>query len=157
MSSIAMSPHCRQAHRLGLCILMMLGLGSGLNCGGSRSGAKPVHKVTGQLFVNSQPAEGAQVIFRPVGQAWTEGYPYATVKSDGTFAVSTYDVEDGAPEGEYILLVHWPTRPPGDESDRSEPTQSADRLGNAFMNPETSRLRAQVRAGTNEIPRLDLP
>src|SRR5262245_1990400 len=55
-----------------------------------------------------QPAAGALVVFHPVGiQVHEANRPMATVRSDGTFALSTFGREDGAPAGEYYVTVVW--------------------------------------------------
>ena len=129
------------------------------SCGGdSGPPAKPTVPVTGKLFVKAQPANGAIIYFRPQDgsppESWTNGYPRATVAADGSFAVSTYDVADGAPPGEYQLVVTWPTTPPDPDGDDEE--APPDRLGGRYMNAETSRLRAKVEDKATELPRIDL-
>src|SRR6266542_4217200 len=100
-----------RARRLLLASLAALaGLLAGLSCKGEVR--KPVFPVRGQVFFRQQPAAGAMVTFRPVDaethkEAWSSGYPRATVQKDGAFQLSTYATDDGAPEGEYIVLIEW--------------------------------------------------
>jgi hypothetical protein len=72
------------------------------------AGQKPVHPVKGQLFVNDKPAAGAFVLFVPVNEPADakDPRPGAEVGEDGSFALSTYGENDGAPAGEYVVVVH---------------------------------------------------
>src|SRR5262245_4488708 len=62
------------------------------------------------LFHKATPAAGALVVFHPADPAAEKrigGKPFAKVKDDGTFALTTYAEGDGAPEGEYGVTVDW--------------------------------------------------
>src|SRR5687767_4512279 len=80
-------------------------------CSGPDSGMKPVYPVQGSLFVKGKPAVGAAVTFHPLplesGKS-TALTSRATVSDDGTFRLATYNLDDGAPEGEYAVTVYWP-------------------------------------------------
>src|SRR5262245_66458148 len=69
---------------------------------------KVCYPVRGELTVAGKPADGATVILQPKEanrDEWSDGYPRATVGADGKFQVSTYGENDGAPAGDYIVLV----------------------------------------------------
>jgi len=119
------------------------------------------YPVSGQLFVANQPAPGARIYFQPVDggkpEGWTGGYPRATVEADGSFQVTTYEAQDGAPEGEYVLLVEWRESSLGAEGDEpAEASRPADRLGNRYMDAASSSLRATVKTEPTTLPRIDL-
>jgi hypothetical protein len=81
-------------------------------CGGdSRPSAVPAGgKVA---FRKSVVPAGALVVFHPANPATEKqigGKPFAKVKDDGTFALTTYAEGDGAPPGDYGVTVDW--RPP---------------------------------------------
>jgi len=107
---------------------------------------KPVHPVTGQVFVGNQPAAGAFVLFVPVNepQPPPDPRPRAEVKADGSFALSTYGEEDGAPAGEYVVTIRW-TAP-----------EDQDRLQGIYSDPASSKLRATVGETKNELPAFKL-
>src|SRR5262249_13827201 len=82
-----------------------------------------------------------------------------TTNEDGTFRVSTYGLEDGAPAGKYRVTVSWkgPAIGPsgevgvvGDEDDRPEKAPTA------FRNPNFSRLKVDVTEGENSLAPWDL-
>lgn len=67
--------------------------------------------VTGKvMFKKTTPAAGALVVFHPA-EAETErqigGKPFARVREDGSFALTTHEQDDGAPPGEYGVTVDW--------------------------------------------------
>lgn len=140
-----------------VCLMLMV---SGLSCGGPKiKNRKPTFQVSGRVLVQSQPAEGALIIFRPLAGAdtpdeWTLGFPRATVKADGSFVLETYGTEDGAPAGDYVVLVNWPPAP-NPERRGEEPT-GEDRLGRRYLDPNNSLLRAKVEARQNVLPAFEL-
>ena len=62
----------------------------------------PCIRSSGAIKYQGQPIDGAFVSLHP--KSATEGVPNprATVAKDGSFTVSTYNGNDGAPEGDYI-------------------------------------------------------
>lgn len=131
--------------------------------GGCDAGGPPqraCHPVQGQLFVRTQPAVGAIIQFQPQDGSrlddWTNGFPRATVNADGTFDVSTYGDRDGAPAGEYVLLVEWPTASAAREGDEIT-HHSIDRLGRRKIDQEELELQIEVRNAPTTLKRIDLP
>lgn len=119
--------------------------------------------VKGKLLVRGRPAAGAMVYFRPEdgsqAEAWGVGFPRARVGADGTFEASTYQTGDGAPPGEYRLLVEWFDGGPGggdDEGESNASDDAEDRLEGRYMDFTTTPLRATVRDEPTELPAIDL-
>src|SRR5262245_51907455 len=102
--------YCRRfgytSNSLGVVVLAALCLSS-IGCGKGDKNRVAVHPVQGAIQFRGQPVVGAFVSLSPKNP--TEGVPVprATVGTDGSFAVTTYDGNDGAPEGEYVLTVQW--------------------------------------------------
>jgi hypothetical protein len=107
---------------------------------------KPVHPVRGSVTVGGAPATSAFVLFVPLNEPANaqDPRPRAEVRDDGSFAISTYGAEDGAPVGEYIVTIVWEDRDLG------------DKLGGRYSNSKTSMLRAQVKEGANDLPPFKL-
>ena len=94
------------------------------------------------------PLAGAQVVFHLVnpetknltraGDAVTEG--------DGTFVLSTYQANDGAPAGEYKVTVFY-----GKEQFNPNDLIPNHPIPEKYSKPETSDLTAVVKSGKNEI------
>lgn len=86
-----------------------------VGCSGG-DGHPPTFQVKGRVEVGGEPAAGASVIFHRIGgevagEAKGEGAevqpPMASVKTDGSFVVTTYEEGDGAPAGDYAVTVQW--------------------------------------------------
>src|SRR3954451_10611408 len=76
-------------------------------CGRSDKNHVAVHPVQGAIQFRGLPVEGAFVSLHPKSATVSIPTPRATVAKDGTFTVTTYDGNDGAPEGDYVLTIQW--------------------------------------------------
>jgi hypothetical protein len=70
--------------------------------------------------------------------------PRGKVAADGSFKLTTYATDDGAPQGRYRVTVEWWLSGGKDDA----PT---NRLPEIFANPQTSGLTATVNAGPTEL------
>jgi hypothetical protein len=111
-------------------------------CGNPYPDRLKVHPVTGTVYYRSQPVFGATVCFQPIGDD-KRPRPLGRTGKEGSFQLSTYLANDGAPEGEYLVLIVWP----GKEGDDDE----KDLLGGRYAKPENSPWRITVRPGENRI------
>ena len=114
-------------------------------------GRKPTFAVSGKVLFNGKPAEHATVVFHPIGESGPDSVrPRGKVRADGSFALTTYDGEDGAPAGDYRVTVElWLTTGRGDEGPTS-------RLPAKYARPETSGLTATVNAWPTELKPFDV-
>jgi hypothetical protein len=117
------------------------------SCGGS---AGKLYPVTGKVFYMGQPAEGASVVFQPANSGPDSVMPFGTVGSDGTFKLSTRDRGDGAPAGEYVVLVTW-FPPNARELDNPQ-----NKLPGRYASPTETTLKATVKEGPNELEPFQL-
>jgi hypothetical protein len=113
-----------------------------------KGGEKPVVSVTGSVTVNGKPAAGAFVLFIPKAEAAgsKDPRPRGTVADDGTFKLSTYGEDDGAPPGEYWVAITWPANGRDDE----------DRLGGRYGPASKNRPSATVGAAPTTLPPFSL-
>ncbi|MBN9120327.1 MAG: hypothetical protein J0I06_14415 [Planctomycetes bacterium] len=113
-----------------------------------------VYPVEGKLLVLGRPAGDAALAFRAADKDRAGGHcPVGITRADGTFRLTTYSQDDGAPEGEYVITLYWPHDPQfatGVACECSEVT-THDRLFGRYADPATSQLRATVRPERNEI------
>jgi len=135
--------------RTALAMLAAVGMAAIAACSANHAviaNQKPVHPVKGQVLVGNQPAAGAFVLFVPVNepQPPQDPRPRAEVKADGSFALSTYGEEDGAPAGEYIVTIRW-----------TDP-EDQDRLQGVYSDSASSKLRATVGEKQNDLPAFKL-
>jgi hypothetical protein len=119
-----------------------------LGCGDqSKFTTHPVH---GEVFVDGQPATGAEVHFHPVEK---EAPPaVGTVDDEGGFDLTTYSTSDGAAAGDYIVTINWRDERPGD----GEIIVGPDRLGERYSKRNVSKLTATVSDGETIVDRFDL-
>lgn len=129
-------------------ILTFAGLLTCLGCG--ENWQAETHPAGGQLRVNGEPAAGAVVELHSKSEAVDvrNSRPWAIVQADGSYTLSTYESGDGAPIGQYVVVVRWPP-------DVSQPSL-ADRLGGAYARPEKSLWTVTVGEGENELPPIEI-
>jgi len=142
-----------------VCLLVAAALLALSGCG---KGRIPTYVVTGAVMVDDRPAEGAMVIFCPVDSSNNEVAnlrPFGVTGPGGKFTLITFDPGDGAPAGEYKVLVKWPAQTSEDERDAGPPgavRNGPDRLKNKYYNLETSPLKATVKKQSNELTPFNL-
>jgi hypothetical protein len=135
-----------------LALLMLVTPG----CGKS-DGRVKVYPVNGKVSVRGMPAESARVVFYPVSDELKKPgmpIPYGMTDGQGNFKLRSYDVDDGAPEGDYKVSIIWLDVPP--EKAQENPLSAKDRLSGQYSNPQTSKLTAKVEKGGGEIPPFEL-
>ena len=97
------------ASRWSLLAILATALISG--CGGGNADNKPTATVTGKVTYNGQPVPGGSLLFSPIRDA-KSNMPgkagQATIKSDGTYSVTTYTDGDGAVIGSHRLSFSAP-------------------------------------------------
>jgi hypothetical protein len=112
------------------------------SCGG---GGPKLHPVKGSVLYQDKPAAGATVVFQPVNSTPESPMPSGVVGEDGTFTLKTHPHGDGAPSGEYVVLVTL--FPPDAREMRNPQSLLPARYGTAAESP----LRATVTAGNNQL------
>jgi hypothetical protein len=108
----------------------------------SDDGRVKLYPVSGQVLVGDLPAEGLRVRFYNASAPndIDAPQPFGTTDATGKFEMGTFEEKDGAPAGEYLVVLLWPDGPPG-------PGIPRDRLGNAFTDLSKTPYRAKVPEG----------
>lgn len=132
-------------------VLAVLGILPGIGCGKANSRV-PVHPAQGAIQFRGQPAHGAFVSLHPKNAIEGVPHPRATVSQDGTFAVTTYDGNDGAPEGDYVLTVQW-YKPVKQGNDL---VGGPNVLPAKYGSPRTSDVIVHIAAGENRLKPIQL-
>jgi hypothetical protein len=104
-----------------------------------------VYPVKGKLQINGHSAAGVTVLFiayppinrLPCGPAGVTG-------ADGSFSLTTFTAYDGAPPGDYRVILSWPEW-------RNGAHLGPDRLNNSFNKVGSSTISARVEARSNEL------
>lgn len=118
------------------------------SCG--KADRKPVYPVHGQVLdANNRPAAGALVIFHPVQMSDAEpSKPLAYVEEKGSFALTTYEKGDGAPEGEYVVTIEWRERSANPFAAKKE---GEDRLHGRYRDPKASKFRFKIEKQADNV------
>jgi hypothetical protein len=136
---------------------LLLGLGLAmLFCLACGSGKRKLYPVRGKVVCDGKPAEDAIVTLhaldasQPMAQV-----PTGRVKADGSFAIGTYEPEDGAPPGDYKVIIIW--LPPDALARISPDGRLPNKLPDLYSDAKTTPLKIHVDEGPNELPPYDLP
>ena len=118
------------------------------------SGSDGTYPVKGEVFVNDQPAAGAEITFYEVNPDKEHPhFPTAIVGPDGSFELTTFTAKDGAPPGEYKVAIVWRQS----WRDEGETHYGPDTFNNQYNVGLASPLPSvTVKAEKNVVPRIDL-
>jgi major membrane immunogen (membrane-anchored lipoprotein) len=123
-----------------------------VGCSGGE-GRVTVHPVKGKATVAGAVPEGALVVFYPApGAAAKDLRPSGKVTKDGSFTLTTYDADDGAPAGDYTATIQWNKLIKQGGDYKAGP----DVIPGAYGSPEKSTWKVKVASGPNELPPLDI-
>ena len=141
----------RSKSGLGFVLLVSVSLGMVVGCSGETR--LPVVPVEGLVNYQGKPLANALVVMHPVDKSNPAATTCrATTKSDGTFEVTTYLANDGAPVGEYILTVECYQLKGGNGSWEPGPNILPARYGSMA----TSDLKLVVQEGEKAVRVIDL-
>jgi hypothetical protein len=124
---------------------------AGIGCGKGESRV-PVHPVLGAIQFRGQPANGAFVSLHPKKAVEGVPNPRATVDKDGSFTVSPYDGNDGAPAGDYVVTVQW-YKPVKQGNDL---VGGPNVLPAKYASPRTSDVIIHIAEGENRLKPIQL-
>ena len=91
----------------------------------------------GQVLYEGKPATGAVVILHSSHDGVDASRPRGRADANGEFALTTYETDDGAPAGTYVVTVEW-------RRAEDHPEQGTELLPSAYGDPRTSKLRVTV-------------
>jgi hypothetical protein len=125
-------------------------------CGKKHDGRLKSYPVHGQVTVDGKPTGGVYVFLNPAQQPQTHGiFPNAITNSEGQYWISTYDAEDGAPLGDYVVTAKWPKG-----EGLQVHSESPDRLKGRYADPAKSSIKITVKEARksqpNQVPPLEL-
>jgi hypothetical protein len=126
----------------------LLGIAPAGGCSKVEPNRVVVHPVTGQVTFDGRAAAGAFVVFHSKSADANFPAPRAQVDRQGSYALTTYRSQDGAPAGEYVLTVEL--RPIVAANGEFEPGPNI--LPPRYSQPQTSKIVVRVVAGANVIP-----
>lgn len=99
---------------------------------------RPCVKVTGQVLVDGEPAQGVRVILHPTDEDHClYQFPLGVTNAEGDFILGTYVSNDGAPSGNYVAVFSWPIP-------IEEQVDDDDRLKRLYSDPLKSRFTVTI-------------
>jgi hypothetical protein len=138
-----------------ICPLMCLAFVGGFFSGCSGPKKLDLYAVEGKVLVKGQPAVGALVVFHPQEQVRENDHkPFAIVKDDGTYRLTTFNPDDGAAAGAYVVTVVWNAKVRENKMgfvSGDGPAVGADRLGGRYGDPKNGPLKKTVEPKPNQI------
>jgi hypothetical protein len=142
---MGIDPRCILRALLSFCSLALVSCGS--------DGRLPVYPVTGSVFYDGKPAAGAVVTFHKAGTDDKSILPNGKVQKDGTFELTTYEMDDGVPEGEYNVVIYWEKKPPKREpsSGGDDDDPATQLLPARYLRPQTSGISVKITKATTEL------
>ncbi len=129
----------------------MLALATTLACAGcGEDWQADTYPAQGSITINGEPPVGALIQLHSTGEAKDkrDSLPWGLVQEDGTYTLSTYEMGDGAPTGEYAVTIRW--------SPNVNTPSLADRLNNAYNNPDKSQWKVAITDDDNELPPIEI-
>jgi hypothetical protein len=102
-----------------------------------------LYPVSGKVLYNGQPADGAIVVLHPADPK--APMPSGTAGADGSFTLRTHPHGEGAPAGDYSVVITW--FPPNSR----EVENPKNKLPARYAEPAQSGLKATVKAGPTEL------
>jgi hypothetical protein len=108
----------------------------------------PVFPVTGSVNFKGKPPGGALIVLSST-TGGAEGFaPTATVKDDGSFAITSYQPGDGAPQGEYVATLQW--FKVVNDAGGSGPGPNV--LPKEYASAKSSPIKISVGSGPTQVP-----
>ena len=124
-----------------------------MGCSKPESNHPKVYPVQGEVFFKGKPASNAVIQFHAANDSPKESLcPHAIVQPDGSFKLTTFATNDGAPAGTYAVTLTWPSPPkPGHDE------EGPDRFQNRYADLHKPLRQVQIQAGENKLDRINLP
>ena len=124
-----------------------------IGCGGKkpRVGPLAVNPVRGAVTYLGEPLEAAIVTLVPVAANKAQAASQGVTNEEGEFVLSTYNPNDGAPEGQYFVTISCE-----DRNGKKVGGEFPELLPVRYQSPQTSGLKATIEDGENDLPTFNL-
>lgn len=128
-------------------------------CGASQDPSRlPVFPAKGTVSLEGKSPKGAWIVLHPktATSHSADGKtirPHGTIRNDGTYELTSYETNDGAPAGEYAVtlelrkVIKYPNGNTG---------PSPNLVPKKYTKPDTSPLVVQIQEGENNLPPIVL-
>jgi hypothetical protein len=125
----------------------------------SCSSSTALNPVKGKVLYKNEPIKGVTVTFHPKGDDGLKTIrPVGFTAEDGSFTL-TSGQKEGAASGEYIVTFLCSEEiggKGGKKAISTAPPDTRDRFQGAFSNAATSKFKAQIKDGPNQLQPFEL-
>ncbi len=144
------SDRSREFH---LMTLVLITAGTVCGCSKAQQPWEIVYPASGVVKYQGQPLAGAVITLVPQDKSFPGSVrPTAITDEEGVFEVGTYSVADGAPAGDYkVVVLHYPVI-----GTAENPSAGPNDLPAKYAKPETTDLKVTIDEEETEIPVLEL-
>jgi len=129
-------------------------------CQGNPDDRIPVFPAAGKVTYRDKPLADALVVFQradaPADPSKTAPNPTSRTTAEGTFRLGTYEPDDGAPAGRYLVGVSTARASSGESGPLAKRAGAPDVLKGRYADPRTSGLTAEIKEGANQLPAFAL-
>jgi hypothetical protein len=134
-----------------LALAGIVSLAGAAGCGSD--GRVPVFPVAGTVSFNGEAPVGAQVVLHAVVHPSPHDVaPTGVVREDGSFKITSYELDDGAPLGEYVATIQWFKI----IEEAGAGARGPNVLPVEYASPETSPIRLTVTREGGTIPPISI-
>ena len=138
-----------------ICFISAVVLCFAAGCG--NDGKLKIYSVTGQVLYNKQPLKGIDVAFHPVDPKNDTGYPpHAKTDEKGQFILTTYELEDGAPAGEFQVALAFAVEAAGGDDGNDQSKKIVFQVPAKYHRKETSGIKIAIKPETNTLEPFNL-
>ncbi len=127
-----------------------------LACGEPSEKRAPLFPASGKVTFEGKPLPGAFVLLRKAAPDPDVPSPNAITGEDGSFVLTTYENQDGAPAGDYVVTISTAPRPVEKRVSLKKAEPHVDLLKGKYADPKSSGLRATIKPGSNALEPFEL-
>ena len=126
-------------------------------CACSGDGRLPVFPVSGQVMYQGKPTPDALIIFHPENDPNnTAPRPLTRVSPDGSFTLTTYETNDGAPAGKYKVTITWVKDSDNGNTAKEDIRPAKNLVPERYSKVETSGLEVEIKKEPNKLAAFNL-
>jgi hypothetical protein len=113
------------------------------------------YPVTGKILVDGKPVKGVAIVLHPTDPLMVRERPFGETDADGKFTLSTYNANDGAPAGDFLVAIAIAVK--DDDGGNDQKAAVKNSIPARFGKGETSGLKVTIEKKTNELKPFELP
>jgi hypothetical protein len=127
-----------------------------VSCGSASP--RNLYPVDGKVLYKGSPAAGVQVIFHLRNDISPQAaVPCGVTDDNGTFTLTSFNTESGAPAGSYYVLLFWPApRAVQGKTAHRNKSIPVDFFKGRFTDQKQPRFFAEIKPGANHLAPFEI-